>query len=354
MDHSSEEIFFEIQGNAGIITLNRPQFLNAVTHDQIIRLQVTLEHWQELPEVKHVIIVANGEKAFSAGGDVLHVYEARDRVDSELLKFFRDEYALNSYIKHYPKPYIAMINGIVMGGGVGISIHGRFRIGGERMVFAMPEVGIGFFPDVGGTFLLSRMPNNLGVYCALTGARLKLADATYAGIISHPVMSTRFPEIQEELTKTDDVEKILQNYSIDLGSGELSTRLGVIENIFGKESISEIISELSNVEEEHKIWAEKTLAALNKNSPTSIEIALEQMKRGATLDFDDCMKLEFRIVSHMLCGNEFFEGIRALLIDKDNQPKWRKYNSDAEKRDALEKYFIEPENGDIIIGEGKN
>lgn len=349
MDHSSEEIFFEIRGNAGIITLNRPQFLNAVTHDQIIRLRATLEQWRELPEVKHVIIGANGEKAFSAGGDVLHVYEARDRVDSELLTFFRDEYALNSYIKHYPKPYIAMINGIVMGGGVGISIHGRFRIGGERMVFAMPEVGIGFFPDVGGTFLLSRMPNNLGVYCALTGARLKLADATYAGIISHPVMATKFPEIQEELTKTDDVEKILKNYCIDVGSGELSARLRVIENILGKESISEITSALSNVEEVHKVWAEETLATLKKHSPTSIEIALEQMKRGTTLDFNDCMKLEFRVVSQMLRGNEFFEGIRALLIDKDNQPKWRNYNSDAEKRDAIEKYFIKPDHGDLVI-----
>ena len=349
MDLSNDDILFQIRGNAGIITLNRPKFLNAVTHDQICRLRKTLEFWCELSEVKHIIIRAIGEKAFSAGGDVLHVYEARDRVDDELLDFFHDEYSLNSYIKHYPKPYIAMINGIVMGGGVGISIHGRYRVGGENMVFAMPEVGIGFFPDVGGTFFLPRMPQNLGLYCAMTGARLKLADAFYSGIISNPVLADKFPELEDELTKSNDVEETLKNFSIDPGSGELSSKYQIIEKIFGNKSVSDIFSALANVDEEHKDWAEKTLVALNKHSPTSIGIAFEQMKRGVTREFNDCMKLEYRIVSHMLRRNEFFEGIRALLIDKDNQPNWQQFQSDAEKNVAIEKYFNEPENGDLDI-----
>ena len=348
-DYSNEEIFFEVQGNAGIITLNRPKFLNAVTHDQIKRLRLTLEYWRELSEVKHVIICANGEKAFSAGGDVLHVYEARDRVDQELIDFFRDEYSLNSYIKHYPKPYIAMIDGIVMGGGVGISIHGRYRVGSERMVFAMPEVGIGFFPDVGGTYLLSRIPKNIGVYCALTGARLKLADAVHTGIISHPVQGTDFPKIQEELVESDDVEEILQKYYLEPGSGELAEKEDVIETVFGGSSVLEVIDTLNKLEEVHRDWADKTVTTMKKNSPTSVEIAFEQMKRGASLDFNDCMKLEFRIVSQMLRGREFFEGIRALLIDKDNQPNWRTYRSDAEKKASVEKYFTEPEHGDLDL-----
>ena len=349
MDLSNDDILFQIRGNAGVITLNRPKFLNAVTHDQICRLRKTLKFWRELSEVKHVIIRANGEKAFSAGGDVLHVYEARDRVDDELLFFFRDEYSLNSYIKHYPKPYIAMINGIVMGGGVGVSIHGRYRVGGENMVFAMPEVGIGFFPDVGGTYFLPRMPQNLGYYCAMTGARLKLADAFYTGIISHPVLANKFPEIEEELTKTNDIEDTLNNFKIDPDIGELSSKYQVIENIFGNESVSEIFSALANVDEEHKDWAEKTLVALNKHSPTSIGIAFEQLKRGGSLAFNNCMKLEYRIVSHMLRGNEFFEGIRALLIDKDNQPNWYQFQSEAEKYATVKQYFNEPVNGDLEI-----
>ena len=349
MDLSNEEIFFEVRANAGIITLNRPKFLNAVTHDQIIRLRATLEFWRDLPEVKHVLIRANGDKAFSAGGDVLHVYEARNQIDSKLFDFFRDEYSLNTYIRHYPKPYIAIINGIVMGGGVGVSIHGRYRVGGEGMVFAMPEVGIGFFPDVGGTYLLSRMPKNFGVYCGMTGARLKLGDAYYSGVISHPVVGANIHNLQEELEKSDDVEVTLNKFRIDPGAGELSSKYGVIEKTFGSSSVSEIISALNDVDQEHQEWAEKTLATLERNSPTSIEIAFEQLKRGSSLDFNDCMKLEFRIVSQMLRGTEFFEGIRALLIDKDNNPKWRKFNNDVEKKETIEQYFTEPDHGDLGI-----
>src|SRR5438067_5489422 len=210
MESPSSDILFERRGVAGIVTLNRPQALNAVTHELVRALARQLDAWATDAAVTRVIIRAAGDRAFSAGGDIRALYElGRAGRQAEMLTFWRDEYPLNAMIKRYPKPYVALIDGIVMGGGVGVSVHGSHRVAGDRFSFAMPEVGIGFFPDVGATWFLPRMPGELGTWCALTGERLKSADAVAAGIATHHVRSERFPDLLDALCGNVSVDAVL-------------------------------------------------------------------------------------------------------------------------------------------------
>src|SRR4051794_40371956 len=218
MDSPNSEILFERGGAAGIVTLNRTSALNAVTHEMVRALARQLEAWAIDNAVTRVVITAAGERAFSAGGDIRALYElGRAGRQAEMLTFWRDEYPLNAMIKRYPKPYVALIDGIVMGGGVGISIHGSHRVAGDRFAFAMPEVGIGFFPDVGETWFLPRLTGELGTWCALTGDRLKTADAVAAGIATHHVRSERFPDLLDALCGNVSVDAVLGAFAEPAG-----------------------------------------------------------------------------------------------------------------------------------------
>src|SRR5262245_25433519 len=204
------EILLDRRGTAGIVTLNRPAALNAVTRAMVRTLREALEGWRHDGAVSRVILTAAAGRAFSAGGDLRHIYEAgRSGQQEESIAFWREEYALNAAIKHYPKPYVALIDGIVMGGGVGISVHGSHRVAGDRFEFAMPEVGIGFFPDVGATWFLPRLPGELGAYCALTADRVRADDAVAAGVATHRVRSARFAELIDGLAGTVPVDALL-------------------------------------------------------------------------------------------------------------------------------------------------
>src|SRR4051812_18194575 len=210
MDSPASEILFERRGAAGIVTLNRPKALNAVTHDMVRALARQLEAWANDPAVTRVVITAAGERAFSAGGDIRALYElGRAGRQAEALTFWRDEYPLNIAIKRYPKPYVALIDGIVMGGGVGVSVNGSHRVAGDKFQFAMPEVGIGFFPDVGATWFLPRMPGELGTWVGLTGDRLKTTDAVAVGIATHHVRSERFADLTDALCGNVSVDAVL-------------------------------------------------------------------------------------------------------------------------------------------------
>jgi enoyl-CoA hydratase len=192
---NTSEVLFETIGHAGLVTLNRPQALNALTLSMVEAMTVTLRRWAGDEAVRHVVIRASGEKAFSAGGDIRALYDWGRARDPKVLRFFRNEYLLDTLIKRYPKPYVALIDGIVMGGGVGVSVHGSHRIASERLVFAMPETGIGFFPDVGGTWFLPRLPGQAGMYFGLTGDRARTGDACYASIATHHVPSDRLGDL---------------------------------------------------------------------------------------------------------------------------------------------------------------
>src|SRR5216684_1127295 len=239
------DILFEHRGVAGHVILNRPHALNAVSHAMVRALAQQLAEWERDPAVTRVIVTANGGRAFSAGGDLRALYDlGRAGRYDEALDFFREEYALNARIKRYRKPYVALIDGIVMGGGVGISVHGSHRVAGDKFVFAMPEVGIGFFPDVGATWFLPRLPGRLGTYCALTGERLDGADAVAAGIATHRVPSAQFPNLIEALCRADPVEASLAACAQSTAGGAAASRWSAIAALFEANKVEEILSAL--------------------------------------------------------------------------------------------------------------
>jgi enoyl-CoA hydratase len=324
---SDTEILFERRGAAGIVTLSRPKALNAVTHGMVRALATKLGEWARDPAVTRVIITAAGDRAFSAGGDIRALHDlGRGGRHGEALQFWRDEYMLNTLIKRYPKPYVALIDGIVMGGGVGISIHGSHRVVGDRFQFAMPEVGIGFFPDVGATWFLPRLPGEVGTYVALTGERLRNADAVPLGIATHYVASPRFPELLDALTGTGPVYAMIESFAEKLGIGALVAHRQAIDHLFRDDNVEDILAALNRESISRSPaagWAGATAAAIRGKSPTSLKIALAQLRRGKDWSFTECMKAEFRIVSRIIRGHDFYEGVRAVIIDKDNLPRWK-------------------------------
>jgi enoyl-CoA hydratase len=318
---STADILFERRGAAGVVTLNRPQALNAVTHAMVKALARMLAEWRNDPTVTRVVITAVGDRAFSAGGDIRALYElgVAERHE-QMLDFWRDEYPLNAAIKSYPKPYVALVDGLVMGGGFGVSLHGSHRVAGDRFQFAMPEVGIGFFPDVGATHLLPRLPGETGTYIALTGERLTADEALGLGLATHRVGSERLPELLAALTMPAAVDAVLRDFAVPPGHAPVVTRRDAIDRLFAHERVEDILDCLDGADDE---WANALAATIRTKSPTSLKIALAQMRRGKSLTFDACMRTEFRIVSRIVHGHDFYEGVRAVIVDKDNAPRWR-------------------------------
>ncbi|MEO1194472.1 MAG: enoyl-CoA hydratase/isomerase family protein [Pseudomonadota bacterium] len=333
----SDEITFETRGPLGLITLTRPKALNALTLEMIRLMHPQLDSWAEDDSIKAVAIRGAGDRAFCAGGDVRAVWSAGQDGEHSPGKrghlagdFFREEYLLNRRIHTFEKPYVALIDGIVMGGGVGLSIHGDIRLGGERSLFAMPETAIGLFPDVGGSYFLPRLPlgAGLGLYLALTGNRLKAVDCLTAGIATHLIGDAEEEAIISALEAADwslglagGEAALLPLTQTEPPAGSLEPQLAAIKQCFtGKASVESVIEALEALGND---WAKETLETLSKRSPTSLKVAFEQLRQGAALDFDDCMIMEYRLSqAAMRPGSDFYEGIRAVLVDKDHAPLW--------------------------------
>ena len=337
------EILFDRRGAAGLVTLNRPQALNAVTLEMVRALTRQLDAWAADGAVTRVVVDAAGGRAFSAGGDIRALYDlgqaGRQR---EALAFWREEYALNTKIKRYRKPYVALIDGIVMGGGVGLSVHGSHRVAGDKYVFAMPEVSIGFFPDVGATWFLPRLPGELGSYCALTGERLKAADGVAATVATHRVASARFAELRDALCGAVSVDAILAAFAEPVPAAALAPNRAAIDRCFAHERVEDVLAALDR--EAGAGGADAAFAAaiaknIRTKSPTSLKLALAQMRIGAKLTFDACMQTEFRIVSRIIHGHDFYEGVRAVIIDKDNVPRWQPGRLEDVTPAELERHF---------------
>jgi len=347
---SEPEILFERRGAAGIVTLNRPKALNAVTHGMVLALRAQLTRWADDPAITRVVITASGERAFSAGGDIRALYDlGKAGMQAEALQFWRDEYPLNAGIKNYRKPYVSLIDGIVMGGGVGISVHGSHRVAGDKFSFAMPEVGIGFFPDVGATWFLPRMPGEIGTYCALTGERFNIADGVAAGIATHRIPSTRFPALLNGLTGTVSVDAVLSAFSEPAGEGPITTHRETIDRLFAPDCVEHIVDAVGREAEAggpDSEWAAKTAATMAAKSPLSLKLALAQVRRGAQYDFETCMRMEFRIVSRVIEGHDFYEGVRAVIVDKDNKPRWQPASLEQVTDAEVESYFAPLEGGE--------
>jgi enoyl-CoA hydratase len=337
------EVLCERRGAAGVVTLNRPQALNAITYGMVLELRRALDEWAENPEVTRVVVTAAGDRAFCAGGDIRHLYDlGRAGRHEEALRFWRDEYALNVRIKRYPKPYVALIDGIVMGGGVGVSLHGSHRVAGERYQFAMPEVGIGFFPDVGATYALPRLPGEAGTYLALTGERVRTADALALGLATHAVASGALPEVKEALIAGEPVDEMLSRLSRDPGPRALASHAETIKECFSEASVPAILARLDDAAASGSGFARKSAETIRFKSPTSLVIALEQVRRGRDLSFEDAMRTEFRIVSRIIEDDDFYEGVRAAIIDKDGAPRWRPGSLDEiDAGEVIERHFAD-------------
>ena len=341
--NSEPDILFERRGTAGVVILNRAHALNAVSHGMVRALARQLSEWENDPAVMRVVIAANGTRAFSAGGDLRALYDlGRAARYDEALAYFRDEYSLNAQIKRYRKPYVALIDGIAMGGGVGISVHGSHRVAGDKFAFAMPEVGIGFFPDIGATWFLPRLPGELGTYCALTGERLDAADGTAAGLATHRVASARLPELIEALCGAIPVDALLGAFGEPAGKGPVVSAQAAVDRLFRFGRVEDILAALDAEAVGNgtdAALASSSAALMRTKSPTSLKIALAQIRRGPTLDFADCMRCEFRIVSRIVRGHDFYEGVRAVIVDKDQAPRWQPPVLEAVNDAEVERHF---------------
>ena len=336
----SVEVLCEKQGEAGLITLNRPKALNALNLTMVREMRRALDAWAQDPAVTRIVVQGAGEKAFCAGGDIRQLTEdLRAGKRDEALAFWREEYQLNVAIKRYPKPYVSLIDGICMGGGVGLSLHGTVRVAGDRYLFAMPEVGIGFFPDVGGTYALPRLPGQTGMYLALTGERVRRADAMMLGLATHAVASGNIDGLREALIAGDPVEVALSRVAVDPDQAPLEAERDLIDACFSADSVIDILARLDRAAGEGSEFAAKTAAGMRTKSPTSMNLAFEQVRRGAAMDFEEAMKTEFRIVSRIGDGHDFHEGVRAVLIDKDNQPRWQPASLEEVERAVIDHHF---------------
>uniref|UniRef100_A0A5F5PM68 3-hydroxyisobutyryl-CoA hydrolase n=1 Tax=Equus caballus TaxID=9796 RepID=A0A5F5PM68_HORSE len=324
------EVLLERKGCAGVITLNRPKLLNTLTVGMIRQIYTQLKKWEQDPETFLIIIKGAGGKAFCAGGDIRAISEIGNKNQKILQDFFREEYMLNNYIASYRKPYVALIHGITMGGGVGVSVHGQFRVATEKSLFAMPETAIGLFPDVGGGYFLPRLQGKLGYFLGLTGFRLKGRDVYTAGIATHFVDSEKLDTLEEDLSalkapSSENVADVLETYhtksKIDRDkSFILEEHMDKINSCFSANTVEQIIE---NLRQDGSSFALEQLKVINKMSPTSLKITLRQLMEGSSKTLQEVLTMEYRLSQSCMRGHDFYEGVRALLIDKDQSPKWK-------------------------------
>ncbi|XP_071603912.1 3-hydroxyisobutyryl-CoA hydrolase, mitochondrial [Heliangelus exortis] len=327
---STAEVLLEKRGGAGVITLNRPKALNALNISMTKQIYSQLKTWEQDPQTFLIIIKGSGGKAFCAGGDIKAVSDAGKAGDRLAQDFFREEYALNNAIGTYRKPYVALIDGITMGGGVGLSVHGHFRVATEKTLFAMPETAIGLFPDVGGGYFLPRLSGKIGSYLGLTGARLKGRDVLKAGIATHFVESEKLPALEKDLIalkspSKENIADLLNSYHVKSKADQekefvLDEHMEKINSIFSANSMEEIFKRLK---QDGSPFATKQLETLNKMSPTSLKITLRQLREGASMSLQEVLTMEYRLSQACMQGHDFYEGVRAVLIDKDHSPRWK-------------------------------
>ncbi len=344
----TSEILLERRDGLALVTLNRPKALNTLSLAMYRMLDPQLVAWTGDPSVQAIAVRGAGDRAFCAGGDVRAIYDARAQPQGAgdyKADFFREEYTLIQRVHRFPKPYIALIDGITMGGGAGVSINGSHRVATERTVIAMPEVFIGLFPDVGASRFLNLCPGRIGLYLALTGKRVKAADALYCGFATHYVPHERIEALVAALAEIDwrlgearaQVDRVLASFSADPGPATLPALRPAIDRCFAGGSVEAIAEALR---QEDAPWAKEALSEMMRASPLSLKIVFRQMQLGVGMDIEAALALEYRMTQHVMAGHDFYEGIRALLVDKDQKPRWQ-HASLAEVSEAeVKSYFV--------------
>ena len=344
---ATDEILFERRGGLAIATLNRPQALNAMTLGMYRAFEPRLTAWASDPGVRAILMEGTGERAFCAGGDVRAIYDVRALpLGPGDYKFdlFREEYLFMRHLHRLAKPRIALCRGITMGGGAGLSINGSHRVATGSTVFAMPEIFIGSVTDVGATRFFNRCPGLVGHYLAMTGARAGAADALYCGFATHFVAQQNLARLTGALAAIDwregaesaQIDQVLGRFETHPGEATLPALRPAIDRCFNQGSVEEIVAAL---QQEEGAWAKEALAAMQRASPLSLKLTLRQMRLGAGMEIEAALVLEFRLIQHLLAGADFYEGVRAVLVDKDKKPRWRFSSLEEVSEAEVERHF---------------
>ncbi len=316
----TDEILFSRVGRAGVATLNRPSALNALNRAMCVALHRQLMDWAVDPDIALVMVEGVGDRAFCAGGDVVGLHGHGRAGSPEWEGFFHDEYRMNQAIAYYPKPYVALVDGISMGGGVGISVHAPYRVATERTLFAMPETGIGLIPDVGGTHALPLFPGEYGTWAGLTGARVKGAECVAIGYCTHYVPSEALPRLKDRLAQGhESVDHVLETFDTDRPESRIEQLRDGIDFLFAQDQVEDILDLLDEGDD----WAREQAATIRRMSPTSCKLTLHGLREGRGASIEDCLRQEYRMVSAIKFGHDFYEGVRAQLIDKDRNAVWQ-------------------------------
>lgn len=344
----------EVRNRIAFITLNRPAALNALSLPMIVDLRLAMGQFAADPNVNAVLIRGAGEKAFCAGGDIRAIYESYLNADSLHRDFFVTEYPLDYLLYSYPKPYIALIDGIIMGGGMGISQGSRMRIVGDRTRMAMPEVAIGFFPDVGASYFLPRLAGSLGAYLALTGVQIRAADAVYAGLADVYLPRAAVDMLESELTALSwnspgiedgraAIDGVIHRLAKDASPAPLAAIRPAIDGHFAAPNVPALLQSLEGESRpEFLEWAAQTVDLINTRSPTMLAVTLEQLKRGKSMSLAECFRMELGLARQCFIQGDFIEGVRAMIIDKDNAPVWRPQFIDEVTDASVEAMFTDP------------
>jgi len=344
-ESATEEVLVSKNPNNVVVTLNRPKALNSLNLNMVRAITPLYRQWDTEANISNIILKGQGSKAFCAGGDIVQIYESGKKGTPLCSEFFREEYILNHIIGTLKTPHIAILNGITMGGGVGLSVHGRFRIATENTLFAMPETGIGFFPDVGGSYFLPRLRGSLGMFLGLTGYRLKGKHVAAAGVATHFVPQGSLDDLEAKLgqLRTKDlseIESLLKNFTqpASWDGSEVGQNLDMISEVFSMDSVEAIMKHLAGEKTE---FSEKIFQTLLKMSPTSLKVTHRQIQKGKNMSFEEGLEMEYAMSQHFMKGNDFYEGVGELLVTKTNNPQWFPRTLEEVKEHDVEKHFQE-------------
>jgi enoyl-CoA hydratase len=329
-------VIAEKRGALGLLTLNRPEALNALTRGMVEALAGALAGWAGDPQVRCVAIRGAGPRAFCAGGDVRAMAAAARDGSGEDLGFLRAEYRLNAMIGAYPKPYVALLHGFVMGGGAGISVHGRYRLADASLGFAMPETGIGFVADIGSSHFLPRCPGGMGLYLALTGARIGQGDACAAGLATHAVAAADWDSLLARLAAGEDAARAIAAFAHKPEPPALAPQRALVDVAFAAPSVEAVLERLDR---DGSGFAAETARTLRARAPLALKYTFREMRLGAHLDLAGCLRMEFRMAARALHSPDFQEGVRAALVDKDGRPRWSPASLAAVTPQMVEAYF---------------
>jgi enoyl-CoA hydratase len=336
-------IVFEENDRAGVITLNRPARLNALTREMFDALSEHYRHWAANPHIYGVIMQSAHPTVFCSGGDLKVLNEWIEQGATEQIRaFYRAAYSHVWELEKFIRPNVPLIDGLLLGGGIGITLYGTHCVAGENFRMAMPQVGIGFLPDIGGTYFLSRLPTRIGIYLALTGRELSRADAHWCRLVSHCIPAAHFPVIKDAIADNHPIDRLLDGLHQDPGEGELARLIPTIDRIFAADSVAGILEGLDAEQGEHAGWAHDTAAEMRKKSPTSLKVAFRQIQIGRSLDLAEALRLEFRLMTNLIASPDYCEGIAAKIAGKGRAASWVPAKLDMVNDDLIESWFSLP------------